>query len=227
MSAKKTRQAWPRKARSCELPSFLVTPREESHPVNNGKAQKDGVVMKREIAKKRPWTTSEIRYLLDGAGVLTVSELRKALGRSESAIRSKVFELRKNGIPISLRVFDWPLVWCLECSTWRTKLYKVDGKCRICRLKERVARGEERCKKALCRLSLETRAQYDEYEVYRGSSIRPCPTHPREPFLSRFDRAYKFCCYFKMMEEWEAEYLNKRINANKTRLKRIRRKADF
>lgn len=175
--------------------------------------------------KPRPWTTSEVAYLRRHAGISSVAEIGEKLGRSENAIRSKAAELRKQGEALSLRVFESPLHWCLHCATWRKRIFHIDGKCNICRLKERLEKSEERCRKELDKLPLSARIQYEEYEPYRHSIRGTRPEPPKGPYSSRYEQGRRECRFYEDEEEWEASYLIRRINANKSRLRRIKKRA--
>ncbi len=99
--------------------------------------------------KRRAWTTSEERLLVDGAGRIPPCEICRLLDRSESSIKAKAAELRRRGMEVSLRYYESDLVWCPKCATWRTKVFKRSGECIVCRLKERLARQEEKCSVSL------------------------------------------------------------------------------
>lgn len=175
--------------------------------------------------KPRPWTTGEVSYLRRNAGILSVAEIGEKLGRSENAVRSKAAELRKQGEALSLRVFESPLHWCLHCATWRKRIFHVDGKCNICRLKERLRKSEERCRKELDKLPLSVRIQYEGYEPYRRSIRGARPEPPKGSYSSRYEQGRQECRFYEDEEECEANYLIRRINANKSRLRRIKKRA--
>lgn len=174
--------------------------------------------------KTRLWTTGEVSFLRRNAGILSVDEIGEKLGRSENAIKSKASELRRQGEPESLRVFKSPLHWCIHCATWRKRIFRVDGKCNICRPKERLRKSEERCQKALDKLPLSIRVQYEEYEPYRRSVRGTRPQPPKGPYSSRYEQDRQECRFHEDEEEWEANYLIRRINANKSRLRRIKKR---
>lgn len=120
--------------------------------------------------------------------------------------------------------FKSPLHWCIHCATWRKRIFRVDGKCNICRLKERLCKSEERCQKALDKLPLSIRVQYEEYEPYRRSVRGTRPQPPKGPYSSRYEQDRQECQFHENEEEWEANYLIRRINANKSRLRRIKKR---
>lgn len=180
-----------------------------------------------ESSRKRcPWTTLEIKFLIENAGRKEIGEICLILGRSEAAVRSKAANLKRAGVAnISLRIFRWPLFWCPHCATWRRRIFLVDGTCGVCRLKARVRKSKDRCEGAIRTLPMSARMKYEEYEMYRGSMKSEEPKTPSLLGLSRFEKDEAMCLYYQEHEAWEVDYLNRRINAEKSRLRRIRRRA--
>ena len=175
--------------------------------------------------QRRNWTTSEVKRLEELAGRAPVAEICEELGRSEPSVRSKAADLRANGMRISLKHYESPLVWCPSCATWRTKVFKRTGECLVCRLEERVDRAKRRCDEALDGLSDEARAEFLSKQFIKGSSIPPRPALKHAESLSAYERAKRDAEHAVLVERWEAARLRKMANAEKTRLSRIRRKA--
>lgn len=173
---------------------------------------------------RRSWTTLEERYLREQAGLISIEDLCAALGRSESSIRSKVTQMRKNGESISLAYFESSLVWCPQCATWRTKLFKRSGLCPVCRLQERLEKNERKCDEALTCLASSQRQNYIRSLQYLGSDFPPKPIRCKYSQKTRFQQVKSDDDYLVAVESWESACLKKRINAAKTRLMRIREK---
>ena len=119
---------------------------------------------------RRSWTTSEVRFLKKWAGRISANEICEALGRSKASVQSKVCELRKGGEGVSLRHYESVLVWCPNCATWRTKVFKGTGLCLVCRLRSRVDRCRRRCEEALLSFLRSARGILSK-QFKRGSSI--------------------------------------------------------
>ena len=174
----------------------------------------------------RSWTTSEVRCLLEWAGKRPLSDICAELGRTEASVKSKAAELRRSGQKVSLRFYESKLVWCPNCATWRTKVFRATGMCLVCRLKERVGRAERKCEEALAALPDEARAEFLSKQRKRGSAVPlkpkivpPTGNTPYEAMKYQADSA-------AATELWEVACLRRMANAEKTRLSRIRRKAE-
>ena len=185
-----------------------------------------GVSMDSVKPHGRSWTTSEVRCLLEWAGKRPLPDICMDLGRTEASVKSKAAELRRDGQEVSLRFYKSELVWCPNCATWRTKVFRATGMCLVCRLKERVGRAERKCEEALAGLPDEARAEFLSKQRKRGSAI---PLKPKvvPPLGNTPYEAMKFEADSAVAaEQWEVACLRKMANAEKTRLSRIRRKAE-
>ena len=174
---------------------------------------------------RRSWTTSEVRFLKKWAGRISANEICEALGRSKASVQSKVCELRKGGEGVSLRHYESVLVWCPNCATWRTKVFKGTGLCLVCRLRSRVDRCRRRCEEALLELPDEARAEFLSKQFKRGSIIPPKPKMKKADGSSEYERRRCEEENAVAIEEWEVSYLRRMANAEKARLYRIREKA--
>ncbi len=182
--------------------------------------------MEKPRQTRRPWSTLEVRFLLENAGKLPVSGIAKQLKRSEAAIRAKTSKLKKDGYDISLKHYESKLVWCPTCATWRSKLFKRTGECRVCRTRDRLQRNERRCQLAIDALPADKRAQYLTHSRGFGGSLPTKPPYPRLEGKTIYESNMLQEQYILEIENWETACLLKRINAAKTRLMRIRRKYD-
>lgn len=176
--------------------------------------------MTRKWAKQSAWTTKEEQFLLDNAGILTRREICRELKRSTESVRNKA---KRYGI--SLRCFVGKLTWCNNCATWRTTVSERTGYCRVCAKREMLARSEQRVSDALAHLNFNQRTVYLNEESHRGT--RKLPSKPEKQASvvgSLYARKKAEEQYLKDVERWEVACLDQLINANKTRLKRIRQK---
>lgn len=176
--------------------------------------------MTRKGARQSSWTTTDEQFLLKYAGVLTRREICKELKRSSQSVKTKA---KRFGI--SLRCFVSKLTWCNRCATWRTSVSERTGYCRVCAKREMLERSEQRISDELSNLSTKQRMVYLNEESRRGTRKRPLkPVKQASTVGSLYARKKAEEQYQKDLERWEIACLDQQINANKTRLKRIRQK---
>lgn len=168
---------------------------------------------------RRDWTTAEVGYLLDAAGRVPRREICRHLRRSRKSVERKAACLG-----LSLRCYVRRLRWCPACATWRSTVRDETGQCRVCEKREQLERSEDRVSAALARLGIEQRAAYEAWESKRSSAVPPKPLKPESCPVSRYERAKAEDRHLRDVERWEVACLDRRINANKTRLRRIREK---
>lgn len=175
--------------------------------------------MTRKGARQIGWTTADERFLVDHAGILTRREICKELKRSAESVRS-----RARRLGVSLRCYESRLEWCAECATWRSTVSPKTGRCAVCRKRDQLDASERRIADALEHLPSEARAVYEGSESSRGT--RKPPTRPKRPRRTgnRYADAKADDAHLIAVETWEAALLDLKIDANKTRLKRIRAK---
>lgn len=170
------------------------------------------------------WTTSEIKYLIDIAGHEPLSEICRELHRSEYSVQSKANILRKLGFEVSLRYYKNSLAWCPQCATWRSRIFKTTGLCLVCRLRNRLNRCKQDCERALDNLSEEERSDFLRHSLKKGSLIPPRPSKPKPKNSSFYESEKAEAIYALDMEKREVVLLSRQINAEKSRLLRIRSK---
>lgn len=175
----------------------------------------------RKGAHRIDWSTKDIKYLRDNAGVLPMREICKHLKRSKNSV-----DWMARHIGVSLRCYKRKMSWCPVCATWRSTLSDKTGMCRVCSKKKMLEDGEMRVSQELEKLTLEQRAEYNDQEVHRRTRRIPL-----KPIKLKVDpkNHYKYAKeeerYLREIEAWEIKCLDLRIDANKTRLKRIRQKS--
>lgn len=176
--------------------------------------------MTRKGDKQVNWTTKEEHFLRENAGLLTRREICHELKKSRYAVEQKASRLG-----LSLRCFTTKLTWCDNCATWRTSVSPVSGHCRVCAKREMLERSEQRVSDALALLNFKQRTIYLREESNRGRrNPPPKPIKRGTPVCTSYARKKAEEDYLCELERWEIVCLDQQINANKTRLKRIRQK---
>lgn len=175
--------------------------------------------MTRKGAKQRGWTSGELAFLRDCAGKMPRREICRTLKRSKNSV-----EMKSRCLGVSLRCFRSQLEWCPVCATLRSHLSPSTGQCRVCSKRKQYDKGECRVSEALEQLTPKERLIYEEEEAKRGS--RKLPRKPLKPLRqgSLYERQKTEEAYLLAIERWEIRCLDLKIDANKTRLKRIREK---
>lgn len=175
----------------------------------------------RKGARRIDWSTKDLKYLRDNAGIIPMRQICKHLKRSKNSV-----DWMARHIGVSLRCYKRKMSWCPVCATWRSTLSDKTGMCRVCSKKKMLEDGEMRVSQELEKLTLEQRAEYNDQEVHRRTRCIPL-----KPIKLKVDpkNHYKYAKeeerYLREIEAWEIKCLDLRIDANKTRLKRIRQKS--
>lgn len=156
----------------------------------------------------RPWTTSEVARLREMAGEADRREICRELKRSRMSVQKKA---AREGL--SLRVRPWTLEWCVECATWRTRV-NASGRCPVCQARANIDAELARCAAEYAAMSAGQRAAFDAVESRRGPSKR----RPKRPSPTGDEQADAAA-----VEEWEMEFLRRRYDAEKSRLRRMRK----
>ena len=176
--------------------------------------------MTRKGSRQQSWTIADEQFLIKYAGVIPRRKICREIKRSRKSVEHKAKRLG-----VSLRCFVSSLKWCNNCTTWRSTVSETTGFCRVCAKREMLERSEQRVSDALAQLSFEQRTKYLQEEAHRGK--RKMPPRPRKritPSDSKYAVKKADELYMKELEQWEIACLDQAINANKTRLKRIRQK---
>ena len=174
----------------------------------------------RKGAHRIDWSTKDIKYLRDNAGVLPMREIYKHLKRSKNSV-----DWMSRHLGVSLRCFKTKLKWCPVCAKWRSTVSPKTGQCRVCSKRKNLMDGEWRVSDALMQLTPEQRLIYDDEESSRGKRrVPPKPTKIKVSPKNRYKYAKEEERYTIALEAWEIKCLDLDIDANKTRLKRIRKK---
>lgn len=175
----------------------------------------------RKGARRIDWSTKDLKYLRDNAGIIPMRQICKHLKRSKNSV-----DWMARHIGVSLRCYKRKMSWCPVCATWRSTLSDKTGMCRVCSKKKMLEDGEMRVSQELEKLTLEQRAEYNDQEVHRRTRrIPPKPIKLKVDPKNHYKYAKEEERYLREIEAWEIKCLDLRIDANKTRLKRIRQKS--
>lgn len=181
--------------------------------------------MTKKGARQRPWTTEEVRRLVDMAGRVTRREICRALRRSSRSVVRKAEELRRVGVPVDLRCFRSTLVLCPSCGR-RSALLGSEGICEACRRTQQLARIEAEVSDLLAALPESERALYAETEAERETGAEPMPAMLPTRGVSRYRAAANEDRNDRAMEQWRVRRLRRLVKAAQKRKERIRRKVE-
>lgn len=179
----------------------------------------------RRGARRREWTTDEVRRLVDMAGRVTRREICRELRRSRASVVSKANELRASGVPIDLRCYRSHMRICPSCGRM-SALLGSEGICEACRRSQQLARIEAEVADLLARLPESERALYAETEAERETSGEPMPAMRSTKGLSRYRAAKAEEQNDLAMEQWRVRRLRRLVKAAQKRKERIRRKVE-
>lgn len=185
--------------------------------------------MTRKGARQEHWTTGQVRYLLENAGVLSRREICRHLRKSGEAVKQKAKILRAKGYAIDLRHYEPLTVICPSCGEARSKegrWRETTGICDVCRMRDQLRDAQYRQAKAYASLTAEQRQVYDRTQAQVGDSgLPPRPTAPRTAGLAPNKAQRLRELHAIDVERWEKACLRRQINAAKTRTKRMREKS--
>ena len=176
--------------------------------------------------RTRPWTSQEVRFLLDNAGRMPLRELCRSLRRSASSVTSMAARMRAQGRRCDLRHWEPTLVVCPSCGQ-PSATARETGVCRPCQLRRRLAAIEGSCADLLARMPAGDRATYGrtEAEVGEPRAHDPMPRRPRaDPRATPYERDRDAEAHARAVEEWEARRLQRAVGAARKRRERMRRR---
>lgn len=168
----------------------------------------------------RPFSFDDLAEVLEWAGLRSVDSIAERIGRSAEDVDAAAFLL---GLDTGLACPD--LVWCDECSAWRTGVNR-DGRCPVCQKRENIRRERERCTEALESMAPEQRAGYERREAASHAPVAdpaPYPALTVPEAATRRERAALEAFQAAAVEAWELKALKREYDAEKQRLKRIRK----
>lgn len=171
----------------------------------------------------RPWTTSEVAYLVENAGRIPKREICKHLKRRSESVNQKAKALRAQGVPVNLRCYKPKLEICPACGCMRATLGK-HGICEVCRKRVQLASIHTRISNLLHRLPFEERETYAVTEAEIESTVDPMPRAPRTQGLSYYHACRAQELHDRAMEKWQLRNLGRQVKAAQKRKERIEKK---
>lgn len=180
--------------------------------------------MTRKGVTQTPWTTEDIRYLLEHAGIDSKRSICRHLKRSSDAVKTKARDLRRQGYALDLRTYKPLTAICPKCGcarsiegTWTTR----SGFCQVCKARDELEEARWRQAEAFRALAPSQRAQFDR----RGESESALPARPKHS--STFGVAPNKARRLEELhaievERWELRCLEMRKNAVKSKTRRMR-----
>lgn len=172
---------------------------------------------------RRPWTTSEIAYLLKHAGCISLNDICQQLGRSATSVKHKASWLRDQGYIIDLRHYESHLETCPACGCLRSTLGR-DGICEPCRRRSQLEAIHRRIAYAYRLLPQDDRDRYSDTESCTESRIDPIPEPPSYKGLTPYERSKTRDKYEIALETWAITNLQRQIKAAQKRKERICKK---
>lgn len=179
----------------------------------------------RKGAKVRPWSVSDVRFLVANAGRLPKLDICQMLKRSSASVRRKAEDLRRAGYDVDLRYYRPTMEPCPSCGNMSATLDR-HGKCEPCRRREQLAVIEARIADLLPRLTPEQMDVYERSETKRKSRIDPVPEPPSTDGLSRWQKAYREEAHAKQVEATVSANLRRAVKAAQKRKERIEKKVN-
>ncbi len=177
----------------------------------------------RKGARRRGWTTAELRLLRENAGKIPRRELSRMLKRGAAAVRQQAYRMRRDGEDIDLRCFETRLSTCPACGALRSRMGS-EGICEPCRRRRQLAKVHRRISDLLAQLPPGERAVYGETEAETESAWDPMPPPPPMAALTSYERARAEEAREIALEDWLARNLRRQVKAAQKRKERIQKK---
>lgn len=158
---------------------------------------------------------------MNNAGFHSVKTMALHLARREDDVEQLLETLGIDGVLLCPEVKQ-----CPECGAWRTSFHR--NRCRICSLRESIARHERLCSDVFELLPPEQKEVYAEHEVNRGGVVfERLPKPPkRKPGQDPIQTRIELVAYTIVCEQHEIRRLQRISAALRQRLKRMRAKLE-
>lgn len=170
----------------------------------------------------RPWSVSDVRWLVESAGMMPLRDICRHLGRSDQSVRSRAALLRRSGVDVPpLRYHRSTLVWCDHCATWRTRVDDM-GMCPVCAMRSRLAAARGVEDGIVAALPDADRARRRVHT--HGSRIDPRPRAPDTSGMSAVRAARAEDDHCRRVEAWEIANIRRELKATWRRIERMREK---
>lgn len=180
----------------------------------------------RKGGRRIEWTTADVRYLRESAGLVPKREICRRLKRSAKAVERKAAQMRAQGEAVDLRCFRSELALCPSCGCMRaTVAGNRFGICEPCRRRTQLAAIEGRVADLMAELPEEERRVYEDTEAEREARvIDPMPSKRPTRGLSRYEAAKAEDDYDRAMERWLAARYARAVKSAQKRKERIEKK---
>lgn len=188
----------------------------------------------------RPWSTSEVRYLVKVAGRVPEADICAELGRTPRAVESMAHRLRRQGVRLELRQYVPRVERCPECGgpmdTLRGQKFApgrpkppraAPDMCLACRHRSKAAALRDETARLLAGAPMAVKASYAHGDrLIKGASTAPASPRPQAPRIpegapwpqrKRAEDRHQIA-----MEEWAAAPQYRAMRAAQRRLERIR-----
>lgn len=174
---------------------------------------------------RKPWTSSEVRFLVDNAGRISKRDICQMLKRTGASVRMKAAALRKQGVDVDLSYYEPTLDTCPFCGHLSATLDRR-GMCKPCRLTDQLQAIQAKVSDILPLLSPEERATYEKTEANLKSKVEPTPAAPNTEGMSNWARGYHEEEHAKAVEQVLIRNLKRQVKAAQKRKERIEKKTN-
>lgn len=177
----------------------------------------------RKGARCRPWSVSEVRYLVENAGRMPKRDICRHLRRSSRSVECKAYHLRGEGVAIDLRHHVPRLSTCPACGRLSSRMGR-DGICEPCRRRAQLAEVHARIAELMALLPPEERATYEATEAEVESRRDPMPPSPVTAGLSAYARDRAEEAHAIACEEALTRNILREVKAAQKRKERVEKK---
>lgn len=174
---------------------------------------------------RKPWTSSEIQFLVANAGKISRRDICQMLKRSSASVSQKAKALRRQGVSIDLSYYEPTLDTCPMCGHLSGTLDR-HGICKPCRMRDQLSAIQTRISDLLAVLPVEERAVYEKSESIVESSSIPLPTAPNLEDANNWARGYRKEKHALAVEQVVIANLKREVKAAQKRKERIEKKTN-
>lgn len=184
----------------------------------------------------KPWTLYEEKFIIDRAGIMSIRDIARVLGRTETSVKMHAHHMRTEGrLDKSLRCpfndeFVSYLNECCECHQLRSTVDKT-GICEVCRRREQLKRNELTMHRAWANLPPEYKQRAKRvFDPERAPNLMTksrdlkMPQRPDTSGMDDFEAANAIDDWLMSVEAYEIAMIKLDIDAVKQRTCKWRRK---